>query len=147
MKKLLIAALAVIPAMLLLTAVAGASIFTLLHLDVHRRDMEMALLVCFVSAEASLVPLWLTLGTTQLTVSQAGLASTAIHLLLTAFFGLSASVSLHLAQPFLMWLLAFYWLSLIIVAVTAARMLRAAPIVAPHDAPPSNHRDVRAPVS
>jgi len=90
-------------------------------------DALLAAAVVLIASELSLVPLLLTRGADQGAVSQAGLLSTGVHMLSSAAIGWAVSSGLHRGQPFLYWLLAFYWLSLISVSAASVKAVRSAP--------------------
>lgn len=63
--------------------------------------------------------------------AQAGLLATVVHLMLATMIGGAVLLLLHPPLAFVVWLLVFYWISLIFVAVAAIRVVRAAPLSRP----------------
>lgn len=114
---------------LLTTAGAGAGVCAALG----RREMLIPLaLAAGAILAATLVasaPLLLARGADQLGAVQAGLLSTLAHLLVGIAL---AGVILFTIRPghgFVYWLMGFYWLTLGLLATSAARAVRAAPPV------------------
>jgi hypothetical protein len=110
-----------------LLAVLGWSACRAGGINPHSRSLAIAAAVGTVAAEAAMLPLLLTRGADQATVSQAALAATVVHMLAAAGLGGGASVLLHQGQPFLYWLLAFYWLTLVGVCIAAVATVKLAP--------------------
>lgn len=116
-------------AAILLTAIGGVVIFRLLGRDPHVRECVIAGVALLVATQMSMIPLILTRGAGHLAVAQAGLVATMIHLMVaTTVAAIVILGHMPLGQPFLYWLLAFYWMTLIVVAAECvAAVKRAVP--------------------
>jgi hypothetical protein len=123
--------------MIVLTAAGGWAICRATGIDPRVRDMLIAATVCLLAGAASIVPLVLTRGASQLAVVQAALVATMIHL-----FGMLALavvvVSMRLAGygSFLYWLMAFYFATLPALVAALVPIIRHATPAAP-PAPPT----------
>ena len=97
-------------------------------INLHLNAMFVAAGLSAIASELALIPLLITRGKSQATVSQAGLVSTVIHTMLCAGLGMGASVLLRMGQPLMYWMLLFYWATLVSIAVIAVRAVKSAPI-------------------
>jgi hypothetical protein len=92
----------------------------------HGREALVAALICIVAGEVAATPILLAQDSDVSRSSQAGLLGTLGHLFLTVV--LAAVVwMLQLAgerQPFLFWLLALYWVSLVTLVAIVVRVIR-----------------------
>jgi hypothetical protein len=119
------------PLLIALTAACGVVVVRGLSRDLHLHEMYLAAACVLVSAELSLAPLILARRFTegsQADLSQAGLISTLVHLLASAGMGLALSFAMHLSQPFLYWLAAMYWMTLIGLCGVIIVAIRRAPV-------------------
>jgi hypothetical protein len=115
-----------IPAVLLLLAGAYWATMAGLGMQFHRRELIAAVAICIVSGEVALMPAAMLRNSDPATVSQAGLAGTVIHMFLTLLLAAIAWISKVLVnkQLFLFMLLAFFWVSLIVLVVAMIRLVR-----------------------
>ena len=123
--------LAIIPVAIMLAAAGGVAICKLLSVDPHLREMLFAGGVCLIASELGAAPVILTRGAEQLAVARAGLVGTMIHLFSCAALGggLMMISSMRLSVAVIYWLLALYWLTLMLLAICFVRALRASPPV------------------
>ena len=118
------------PLAILFTAACGFAICRALRVDAHLREMLVAATAILLASESALVPLFLTRHASQLSVSQAALVATMVQLFIAIAFAAVVIMGRMLAvQPFTYWLLAFYWVTLILLVVECVRAVRSA---APH---------------
>ena len=130
---------------MLIAAVAGGFVLRAVTGDAHVRDVTTVSLVTLASAHLSMVPLMLCRRSRALVVIfQAGFVGTVLHLFLTIALG-AAAYALHLVEDrrlYVILLMAFYWVSLMLVVVAMIRVFRkvaagAAATAATAVAPPS----------
>lgn len=119
----------VIPIVLAVLAVGAWLALKGLHVGVvHGRDVAAAAIICGVSAELALVPAWLRRNAGVLAVFQAGLVGTVLHLIAALFIGVVMMFA-HVAvdtRTFLYLLIAFFWVSLMVMVMGLARLFREA---------------------
>ena len=118
-------AFVLLPLMIVITAAGGWVICRALGIDPRARDMTIAGAICLLAGAASVVPLVLTRGASQVAVVQASLVGTMIHLFGMVALAL-AVVSLRLAGTgsFLYWLMAFYFATLPALVAALVPMIR-----------------------
>jgi len=111
---------------MLLAVAAGCGACILAGAGPHLRQILTAAGVCTVAGEVALVPLLLTRGCDVAAVSQAGLAATIVHMLLTVVLAVVAVEVIITGDRngFFYALFALYWISLMFVAGVAIRMIR-----------------------
>ena len=121
-------ALFLIPLSIAATAIGGWLICALASVNPHLLELSLGAGAALLGSIAGVVPLLLARQATQLGMSQAALVGTMGHLFVTIAL---ASVALlgkfKLDQSFMWWLAAFYWMSLIALAVVYARAVKSAP--------------------
>jgi hypothetical protein len=113
---------------LVVLAIGGVFFCRALGWNPHLREMLLAVGVCAAACELALLPLILTRGASQIVVSQAGLATSVLHMMIAALAGLGLAMAQHLSPVFTYWLMLFYWSTLIAVSAIAVRAVRSAPI-------------------
>ena len=119
--------LILIPASIALTAAGGMTLCALLHRNAHPVEMSLAAMVAVLACLAACVPLRMARRSDQLAVSQAALVATMLHLFVTialAAIAILGHFKLHTA--FLIWLSAFYWMTLIALVLVVVRMIKTA---------------------
>ena len=77
-----------------------------------------------------MIPLMLVRGRGQLAVSQAGLVATILHLFVSTAIAGGLMLKLGLGMPFVYWLLAFYFTSLVIVVIASVQAVKKSPVTA-----------------
>jgi hypothetical protein len=118
---------ATIPLAVLLAAAIGVMGCKLAGFQTSPAGLIIAALTCIVAGQLGLVPSLLTRHASSAAVAQAGLAGTMVHLFLAAagaavvFLG-----KLNVGNGFTYWLLTFYWVTLIVLAIEIARSVRQA---------------------
>lgn len=122
--------LLLIPVALALAAAGGAATCVIIGLNLHPREMTLAIAASLISSLAGALPIVLArqASATQLGMTQAALVGTMAHLFAAA--GLIAVVilgKLPLHGAFLYWSMAFYWTTLAALVVVASRAIRQAP--------------------
>lgn len=128
--------LLILPLTVVIAAAIGYGACVALEIDPHLRDMLAAAIGCIVASIAGVIPLVLTRGASQIAVSQAGLVGTVLHLLVGISIAGFLFLGVKLGQPFLYWMMAFYWLTLIVLVVVLVRAVKSAPVAtAPTTAP------------
>jgi hypothetical protein len=118
----------VIPIVLAALAVGAWLALKGLHVNVHGRDIAAAAIVCGVSAELALIPAWLRRNAGMLALFQAGLIGTVLHLVIALLIGVVMTFA-HAAadtRTFLYLLIAFFWVSLMVMVMGLARLFREA---------------------
>ena len=110
----------------MIAAAAGYGVCRAAGWDPHLRELCVVVVVSLVAGLLAMVPAILarTLGISA--VSQSGLLGTIVHMFLTILLSAVAWVAkLVIAQkPYLFWLLAFYWVSLVAVVIALASVVR-----------------------
>jgi hypothetical protein len=120
--------LLLIPASIVLTAACGLTLCLALHKSAHVTEMSIAAGVAILASSAAVMPLWLARHATQIGVSQAALVATMVHLFVAiALAAIAILGHFPLHGSFLIWLSAFYWMTLIALAMAAVRMIKTAP--------------------
>jgi hypothetical protein len=97
-------------------------------IHIHLQAAMLAAGVCLIAAEIALIPLVVMRHSSQANVSQAGLMSTVLHMLLSGVLGLTISAWLNPGTSFMYWLVIFYWLTLLCIAIAAVRAVKSAPM-------------------
>jgi hypothetical protein len=124
----------IIPVIVLLGAAGAWGIFHGRGQDQRWHEVSAAAVVCLVSAELALIPAMLLRRSSSVAVAQASLGGTVIHLMLTLVLAAGAW-ELRLVpmqrQTFIFLLLAFYWISLIGLAIALVRITRTTAASAP----------------
>jgi hypothetical protein len=93
------------------------------------RELLAAAIACLIAGEAAIVPLLLARGGTQVSMAQAALVGTTLHLFVSiTLAGVAVFARVGLSHAFLYWLLALYWVTLIGLVITFIKALRSAPI-------------------
>jgi hypothetical protein len=113
-----------------MTIAAAAAWAALRGLTGHipRIELFTALAITTLAAELAMAPMVLTRGAGTGAVSQAGLVGTVVHLFLSITLAGGAYL-MHLVgdrSMFLYLLLAFYWVSLVMVVIACVRSIRLA---------------------
>ena len=119
--------LLLIPVVFLLVAGACFGAAAVMGWKTHGRELIAAAVICSVSGDLALLPIVLLRKSDAATVSQAGLAGTVVHMFLTLIL---ASIvwmqKLADRSPFMFALLAFFWVTLIVVVLVMAKLVRGA---------------------
>jgi hypothetical protein len=120
--------LLLIPIVMLLVAAGCWGVMAAMGLKIHPRDLIVAAVICTIAGEMALAPATLLRSGDAATVSQAGLAGTVIHMFLSLLLAAMAWMGKLVIDrgPFLFLLLAFYWISLIVLVLATARLVRGA---------------------
>jgi hypothetical protein len=125
-------ALLLVPLAVLIVAACGFAIVHALGLQFHVKEMLTAAVACTGAGMLASVPLILTRHASQAAVAQASLVGTLIHLMVS--LGAAAVIlvgKVAMGPSFVYWLLAFYFATLIVIAVAFAMAVKAAPVEAP----------------
>jgi hypothetical protein len=120
--------LLLIPAVLIPLAALAWAVPAALGRTASARDLAAAAVICLLSAEFALLPAVLLRKSGPAVISQAALAGTAIHMFLGLLLAALAWVA-HLIvdkKSFLFLLLAFFWVSLIVLVLAMVRLIRRA---------------------
>lgn len=124
--------LVLIPFTLLCAAIAGYAICRCANIDPHAREMIAAAIVATFAAESALALLFLARGAAPATAAQAGLGATVLQLLLNlGAAGALIALRLGLRQAFLLWLVGFYWISLVLLVLLIIREIKLASLALP----------------
>ena len=117
-----------ITAAVVMAAVIGYAICRFAGLDKQGRPALVAAIICSASAALASLPALLSRKADMATASQAGLAGTLGHLLLTLILAAAAWMLkvVHQRQTFLLWLVALYWVSLVVLVCVVVRLIRRA---------------------
>jgi len=126
-----------IPLAVLIAAGLGYGLLRIAGRAAHGREMIAAAVICLVAAELASVPAILARRSDPATASQAGLAGTVGHMFVALVLA-GIAWMLKMAgerQPFLLWLLALYWASLVALVAVVVQVVRGAPVKPRGDAP------------
>jgi hypothetical protein len=117
------------PVALLMVAGGGLLACRMMGVDPQVRAMIIALIGSLAATAVAASPVFLTMNSTQAGVAQAGLISTALHLMGHAVAaGIVLVGRLPVSGGFIYWLMAFYFVSLILLSAWLVRVIRRAPI-------------------
>ena len=127
-----------IPIAVAATAAIGFAACKALGFDPHFKEMSLAGAACLIAGELALIPLSRTRVPTQANVAQAGLLGSVIHLFGSAGIGgaMLMAKSLNSNASLMYWLLAFYWATLIVIAMGFVKAIKAAPVTMPNQSQP-----------
>jgi len=111
--------LVLIPIAIAVTIGVGYAICGTMNVNPHAREMMFAASVCLVASVGAMIPIVLTRGASQASVAQAALVGTVIHLFACCGLGggLIITRAFGLTNAFAYWLLALYWVTLIVVVI------------------------------
>ena len=123
-------ALLLAPALLLLITACGFAVCMSIGANLHPREMAVAFIIILTATTAATVPLFLARNSDQTIAAQAALVATIIHLFVATALAGVAIIILKFGQSFTYWLFAFYWTTLIGLAIAAARLVKSAPCAA-----------------
>ena len=116
-----------IPLAVLLAAAIGMIGCRLAGLQVSALTVGIAGLACVVAGELGLLPSLFARGASQGTIAQAGLVGTIVHLFAAAVVAALVFLGhLNVGNSFIYWLLGFYWITLLVLAIEIARSVRLA---------------------
>jgi hypothetical protein len=134
--------LLLIPASIALTAAGGMTICVALHKSAHPMEMSLPAMVVTLASTAACVPLYMARNSDQLAASQAALVATMAHLFVAVALAAIAILGhFPLHGSFLIWLSAFYWMTLIALVMVVVRMIKTAPpSPAPSSAPATSQK-------
>ena len=128
-------ALLLVPFAVLVTAACGFAGANAFGLAIHEREMMIAGITCLVAGALASLPIILTRGASQIAVVQAALLGTIVHLFVCIITAtVLALAKLVAPQPYLYWILGFYWMTLMALVIGFARAVRSAPpgVAQPH---------------
>ena len=112
------------PVVVALAAAMNIVVCRLVGADPHLRPMLAAAGICLLAAELGILPA--ALGSrAPVDLMRATLAGSAIHLLVAVAMGALVILVLRPGTPFIFWLLAMYWITLITLCVVFVRFMRA----------------------
>jgi uncharacterized membrane protein len=118
-----------VPLVVLLAAGGGLGVCALAGWNPHIRELLLAAGAVTLASLAAFVPLVLVRGASQLAVSQAALVGTMIHLFVAISFAAVAVLGhFGLDNAFLSWLLALYWVTLIVLVSRFVEAVKAASV-------------------
>jgi hypothetical protein len=118
-----------VPLVVLIAAGSGLGLCAVAGWNPHIRELSLAAGALVLASLAAFVPLALVRGGSQLAVSQAALVGTMVHLFVAiAFAAVAVLGRFGLGNAFLTWLLAFYWVTLIVLASGFVQAVKAAPV-------------------
>lgn len=113
------------PVLLLLAAAAGFAVCKLAGIDPYVRAMLLAAGVAVIASEVAVVPFVLNHDPSPAAVFQQSFLGTILHLSLCAGAGIAVMFILKPGAPFVYWLLAMYWVTLVGLCTVFIRALRA----------------------
>jgi hypothetical protein len=123
-----IKSLALLTTLLALAVAAGIGGCKVAGVDAHLHEMMLACAVCLVAACAAAAIALAQRGKLETAgMFQAALIGSVLHLGLVFIVGVAMVMVKHLATPFVLWLLAAYWATLIGLCVIFAKLIRSAP--------------------
>jgi hypothetical protein len=118
-----------IPVLIIATAAAGLALCAAAGWDGHVRAMLAAGLVSLVAGAAAGAVLLKARHATQPVVAQAALIGLTLQMLLSlALCGVVWLVGIPINTPLALWLLAFYWVTLTLLAYRFVTLMKAAPM-------------------
>ncbi|MBC8104984.1 MAG: hypothetical protein H7Z14_00205 [Anaerolineae bacterium] len=120
----------IIPVLIAICAAGGYAVALAMSKTPPVREIVAAALVCLIASELAFVPIMLTRGASQASISQAALVSTMIHLFACCGLGggLIVTKAFSLGPAFAYWLLGLYWLTLIVLVIGLVGAVKAAPV-------------------
>ncbi|MGA2230376.1 MAG: hypothetical protein ABSH22_05705 [Tepidisphaeraceae bacterium] len=106
--------LIIIPLFVTAALAAAAMLCRMAGIPLHGRDLMTAAAVAVVAAEIAMIPAWMFRRSEPVTLAQAALGGTVLHLMLTIMLAAAVMVArvVEPAAPFVTWLIGAYWLSL-----------------------------------
>jgi hypothetical protein len=116
------------------TAIVAAAVWAVMRSLIGRVpaiELVTAAGITGVAAELALIPMVLTRGASAGAVSQAGLVGTVVHMFLSILLA-GGAYFMHLVPnrgSFLYFLMAFYWLTLVMVVMALVRAVRRADVL------------------
>ena len=118
-----------IPIAIALAIGVGYAICGARSINPHVREMIVAATVCLIASIGAMIPIVLTRGAGQASVAQAALVGTIVHLFACCGLGggLIITKAFGLTNAFAYWLLALYWVTLIVVVFGLIGAVKAAP--------------------
>ncbi len=122
--------LLIIPTTIAIVAAIGLAVCGMLGFSPSRFDVIAAAMTCLLAGELALIPLLMWRNGNQLVIAQAALIGSLVHLAINIVLAMIALLGkLGVGQPYLFWLLSFYWTSLIVLVVMFVKAVRTAPAV------------------
>jgi len=123
-----------IPLAVMITAAVGLCLSSGIGWNPHPRAMLAAAVVNLLSGAAATAVLLWTRQANQAGVAQAALVGLSLHLLGSlALGGAVWAAGIPLSTPYALWLLAFYWVTLTVLATGFVHQVRSAPITTDAD--------------
>jgi hypothetical protein len=109
-------------------ALAGVVFCAVAGWQIHGREMSAACIAALLAASGGLFPAILNRESPVETVMQAALVGSVLHMMFCLIFGVLMWVGglARVAEPFAVWLMLFYLVSLAAVAATLVRFIRRA---------------------
>jgi hypothetical protein len=124
-----------IPMLIALTAGAGIALCAATGWEPHVRAMLAAAIVSLLAGAAAGAVLVKSRDSTQPIVAQAALVGLTLQMLASlALCGVVYLAGIPVNTPFALWLLAFYWATLTVLAIAFVKLMKAAPL---EPAPPA----------
>jgi len=116
------------PIAILLTAACGLAICAAAGWNAHLRELLIAAVTVLLACGLAELPIFIVRRGDQLAMSQAALVGTVVHLFACAVGAAVVLLGyLPLGMSFIVWLLAFYWMTLIALAATFIAAVKQAP--------------------
>jgi len=117
-----------IPLLIVLTVGAGLALCAVAGWEPHVRAMLAAAVVSLVAGAAAGAILVKSRESTQPVVAQAALVGLTLQMLASlALCGVVYLVGIPVNTPFALWLLAFYWVTLTVLATAFVKLMKTAP--------------------
>jgi hypothetical protein len=122
--------LIVIPIVVAAALAAAGGLCRLAGVPLHGRDLFLAAAVAVVAAEAGMIPAILLRRNDPSIRAQAALGGTVMHMLLTILMASAVMVAkvVEPSAPFVLWLTAAYWLSLVLLVRGLIRLAAPNPL-------------------
>jgi hypothetical protein len=102
----------------------GVSACGMAGIGLHTQDVALPAVIGIVAGIAGLVPLHLRIDRTPAGQLQSAWMGSILHMATAALLGIGCIYLLKRSTPFVVWLLAMYWISLIGLCIALARTLR-----------------------
>src|SRR5690349_566359 len=107
--------LLLIPLVVIVVAAGAVALCSGIGAQTQTKAVVLAAVSCLAAGELAIVPLVLSKGGNQATISQAALLGTIIHLFVSiAIAGIVIFAKLGAGQTYLYWLAGFYWITLLV---------------------------------
>jgi hypothetical protein len=118
-------AILLIVALVSIALIVGESVCAATGSPLHGREAGLAGAIGLIAAITGLLPLQLRADRSAVALFQSAWIGSILHMAIAAALGMGAIYFLKLSTPFVVWLLAMYWMTLIGLCVVLVKAMRA----------------------